>query len=71
MNIDLLNIELNELLQKHPHLMDLQLKFSKDLTRLDNPEDRMYYMSTELLDSFYELKEKLGELDGIFRSISC
>jgi hypothetical protein len=61
MNIELLNLELDQLLKKHPHLMELQLNISRNLARLDNSEDRMYYMSMELLDSFYELKGKLNE----------
>lgn len=60
--IDMLENELEDLLRKHPHLWDLQFKISKDLARLDNQEDRVYYMSMELLDSFYELKKNIGYL---------
>ena len=59
--IQLLNTELNELLQKCPHLIPLQMRISKDLARLDKAEDRMYYMSMELLDSFDELRSTLDD----------
>jgi hypothetical protein len=60
--IDALENELSGFLQKNPHLIDLQFKISINLAKLDNPEDRMYYMSMELLDSFYELKSELNNL---------
>lgn len=69
MNIELLNLELDQLLKKHPHLMELQLNISRNLARLDNSEDRMYYMSMELLDSFYSLKEELGNLDTMLKEL--
>ena len=55
--------ELTELLKKQPHLIELQFEISKNLAKLDNSEDRMYYLSIELLDSFYKLQEKLEEAD--------
>lgn len=69
LSIPELNKELDELLKKHPHLITLQFELSKNLAKFDTAEDRMYYLSTELFDSFYELKrllsnfeEKLNEL---------
>ena len=69
MNIELLNLELDQLLKKHPHLMELQLNISRNLARLDNSEDRMYYMSMELLDSFYSLREELGNLGIMLKEL--
>lgn len=60
--IDLLENELTDLLQKHPHLIGLQFEISKNLAKIDKPEDRMYYLSIELMDSFYELKTELNSL---------
>lgn len=57
--------ELHEFLQDHPEMLDLQLKISLALAGLNTPEDRMYYLSVCLYDSFFELKEKLQELEEI------
>ena len=67
--IDMLENELTDLLQKNPHLIGLQFEISKNLAKLDKPEDRLYYMSTELLDSFYSLKEELGNLDIMLKEL--
>tara|TARA_R110000851_G_scaffold12348_2_gene42910 strand:+ start:290 stop:511 length:222 start_codon:yes stop_codon:yes gene_type:complete len=67
--IDALENELSGFLQKNPHLIDLQFEISKNLAKLDKPEDRLYYMSTELLDSFYSLKEELGNLDIMLKEL--
>lgn len=69
MNIELLELELDQLLKDQPHLMDLQFRISRGLARLDNSQDRMYYMSIELLDSFFELKDQLGVLDAELKRI--
>jgi hypothetical protein len=69
MNIELLELELDQLLKDQPHLMDLQLRVSRGLARLDNPQDRMYYMSIELFDSFYDLKEHLDILDTELKGV--
>ena len=67
--IDMLENELTDLLQKNPHLIGLQFEISKNLAKLEKPEDRLYYMSTELLDSFYSLKEGLGNLDAMLKGL--
>lgn len=64
MDIFKLNMELDALLKKHPHLLDLQLEISKNLAKFNTSESRMYYLSIEMMDSFYLLKDKLKELDG-------
>ena len=69
MDIEELNNELNELLHKHPHLMDLQFEISKNLAKFDSFEGRCYYLAIELFDSFYELKEELGKLDKMLKEL--
>ena len=63
MNIFKLNMELDALLKSNPELMELQLEISKNLAKFDTPEGRMYYLSTELFDSFDLLREKLNDLE--------
>ena len=67
--IDLLENELTDLLQKNPHLIGLQFEISKNLAKLDKPEDRMYYLSVELMDSFYLLKDELSNLDVLLEEL--
>ena len=61
LTIQLLNKELSELLERYPHLIPLQMRISKDLARIDDPENRMYYMSMELMDSFEEFQSVLRD----------
>jgi len=67
--IDMLENELTDFLQKHPHLIGLQFEISKNLAKLDKPEDRMYYLSVELMDSFYKLKEEIGNLEVMLKEL--
>jgi hypothetical protein len=53
--IDLLENELTDLLQKHPHLIGLQFEISKNLA--------------ELMDSFYSLKDELSNLDVMLKEL--
>ena len=68
-NIDMLENKLTDLLQKNPHLIGLQFEISKNLAKLDKPEDRMYYLSVELMDSFYLLKDELSNLDVLLEEL--
>ena len=69
MDIFKLHMELDALLKSNPELMELQMKISKNLAKFDTPESRMYYLSTELFDSFDLLKEKLNDLNETLKEL--
>ena len=69
MSVFKLNMELDQLLKKNPEIMDLQLEISKNLAKFDKSEDRMYYLSIELLDSFDKLKEELEKLEQMLKEL--
>lgn len=57
------NKELDELLKKHPELLELQAELSFKLACMDNKEARCYYIFTEMIDSLWELREQLEYLN--------
>ena len=62
-NIEFLDKELNDFLQKHPHLVPRQLQITRTLATIGSAEGRMYYLSVHLRDVFYELKNQLAVLE--------
>jgi len=62
-------MELSDFLTKHPHLIPQQNKITLALSKLESSEDRLYYLSVAMTDSFYELKENLAELDTLLKGL--
>tara|TARA_R110000782_G_scaffold220283_1_gene307530 strand:- start:346 stop:555 length:210 start_codon:yes stop_codon:yes gene_type:complete len=63
------HMELSAFLIKNPHLEPLQHEINAALSKLKSPEDRLYYLSVAMTDSFYDLKEKLAELDTLLKGL--
>lgn len=69
MNIFKLQMERAELLKANPHLHVLQDKITDAMQHYRKPEDKMYWLSIEMLDSFDKLKLKLEELNRLLKDL--
>jgi|VirMetMinimDraft_7_1064189.scaffolds.fasta_scaffold11805_6 hypothetical protein len=64
-----MNSELREFLEKHPHLIPMQIEIDKQLNSIESQEGRLYYLSVEMFSSMYEMIDGLNELNEITRKI--
>jgi predicted nuclease with TOPRIM domain len=62
MDIELLNKELDGLLKTNPDLISKQAEISYKLAMLNDKEARVSFVFEEMMDSFYDLKDKLDSL---------
>jgi hypothetical protein len=56
-------MERAKLLRDNPSLIPLQDKIDLVMAQYTTQESRLYWLSIELLDSFYLLRDKLDELN--------
>lgn len=69
MDIFKLQIERAELLRANPHLHVLQDRVNDAMQLYRKPEDKMYWLSIEMMDSFDKLREELNKLDKLLKDL--
>ena len=69
MNEFKLQMERAELLKAHPHLHVLQDRINDAMQLYRKPEDKMYWLSIEMLDSFDKLREELLKLNEMIEDL--
>jgi len=61
--------ELNKLLEERPDLQALQDKIDTTLNKAGSKNNRLTMMQNLMLDSFFELNEKLQEMSGRMKKL--
>ena len=54
--------ELRDFLEKHPHLIPMQIEIDKRLNSIESQEGRLYYLSVEMFSSMDEMVNELNDL---------